>query len=309
MSQNQTNPLRTVAAGENGELQLNIYGLMGSDGRLTWSRGTASLNINGGIRVGSNGTPSDTTFSGAEDLNLLHIDASNDEVGIGTADPLAKLDVHGSAVFNSGSEDADFQVKSMNHPDAILVDAGADTVTLGVPSTYIGSLTSAGAVYISDGSGNYIGIDAPVVTSNWAITLPDSQPAEEGQHLESVDANGNTRWASNYWNPITPAQFTSNQNDVPLTAGKEVMRASSDGNYNVTGFANGVDGRFFHFINVGSNVLNLKHEDAGSDAANRIITCDGADLSLTQSGSALLWYDGATQRWRVLSYQLGGGAP
>ena len=87
MADNTLNTIRERAAGSNSELQLNTYGLLGSDGRLTWSRGTASLNIDGCIRVTGNGGEIDTVFSGSIDPNLLTIHGDEDKIGIGTSEP------------------------------------------------------------------------------------------------------------------------------------------------------------------------------------------------------------------------------
>ena len=87
MADNTLNTIRERAAGSNSEIQLNTYGLLGTDGRLTWSRGTASLNVEGCIRVTGNGGLSETVFSGASDPDLLTIHGEEDKIGIGTSEP------------------------------------------------------------------------------------------------------------------------------------------------------------------------------------------------------------------------------
>lgn len=56
-----------------------------------------------------------------------------------------------------------------------------------------------------------------------------------------------------------------------------------------------------------SGNLTLKHEDAGATAADRIDTGLAADLAIAQGGSAHLYYDTNSSRWRVISSSAGGG--
>jgi hypothetical protein len=41
------------------------------------------------------------------------------------------------------------------------------------------------------------------------------------------------------------------------------------------------------------------HQDAGSTAANRMISSTGADITLSGGQGAEMWYDVASSRWRV----------
>ncbi len=52
-------------------------------------------------------------------------------------------------------------------------------------------------------------------------------------------------------------------------------------------------------VNVGTNNVVLAHQNAGSVAANRIISPTGANLTLGADESAILWYDDTTARWRI----------
>ena len=74
-----------------------------------------------------------TTISGdlTVDTNTLYVDSTNNEVGIGTTSPSAKLDVRGSAIFNEGSLDTDFRVESNGNTHMLFVDAGLDRVGIG----------------------------------------------------------------------------------------------------------------------------------------------------------------------------------
>jgi len=104
---------------------------------------------------------------------------------------------------------------------------------------------------------------------------------------------------------LTPAQITADQNDYnpesTATNRSSFWRISSDASRAITGIANGLDGRFLVLVNVGSNAITLKNEDAGSSAANRIITGIGATVTLDADDTAELIYDSTTSRWRQIS--------
>ncbi|NIV31776.1 MAG: hypothetical protein GWN58_20510 [Anaerolineae bacterium] len=52
---------------------------------------------------------------------------------------------------------------------------------------------------------------------------------------------------------------------------------------------------------MGSNELVLANQNTGSMPENRIITGTGADLSLIPDESATMFYDRASERWRVIA--------
>lgn len=53
----------------------------------------------------------------------------------------------------------------------------------------------------------------------------------------------------------------------------------------------------------GSNVL-IQNENAGSAAANRILTGTAADITITNEGGVAMIYDSTSNRWRVFAAQL-----
>lgn len=72
-----------------------------------------------------------------------------------------------------------------------------------------------------------------------------------------------------------------------------------------------VDKRLVRLFNEGGNDLVIKHEDAGSAAANRFDTAHGLDLILRANQSVEILYDSTgspADRWRVLDY-VGSAAP
>ena len=60
------------------------------------------------------------------------------------------------------------------------------------------------------------------------------------------------------------------------------------------------DGDTFKLVNVSANNVTLNHQDAGSAAANRIISPTGANYVLGADESAEIYYDATDSRWRIL---------
>ena len=107
---------------------------------------------------------------------------------------------------------------------------------------------------------------------------------------------------------ITPAQIGANQNDYnPGTTGT-FYRVSSGASWNVTGLANGADGRLMILANVGAFNIVLTHQDVASAAANRIITPTAASLTLAANQNVILIYDSTTARWRIIGWDVTNGA-
>lgn len=107
---------------------------------------------------------------------------------------------------------------------------------------------------------------------------------------------------------VTLAQFTATQNDLDVSEA-DIVRISSDARRDVTGVvAASFDGKMMRLINVGANPISLQHDNAGSAAANRIVTgledALGASLgqvvTLAPECSATLIYDATITRWKVV---------
>lgn len=117
---------------------------------------------------------------------------------------------------------------------------------------------------------------------------------------DSTQATG-WRWGAVPVTPatvVTPAQITSNQNDYSAATGT-INRMSTDASRDVTGFVAAANGTQRRWVNVGAFDLVLKHQNAGSAAANRLLCQGAADITLAPDFNAFGWYDGTTQRWRV----------
>jgi hypothetical protein len=87
---------------------------------------------------------------------------------------------------------------------------------------------------------------------------------------------------------------------------RNVWRITTDnGNNAFTGIAApaaGEEERVIFLMNAGgTGTLTLEHQDAGSDAANRIIGANNADVIVRPGGGCVIRYDTTSTRWRVLS--------
>ncbi|MDL5055884.1 hypothetical protein [Geitlerinema calcuttense] len=147
--------------------------------------------------------------------------------------------------------------------------------------------TAAGNLTISNGSGNSVFI--------------------QGGGDGGASVNFTRRF--NIFTPAlsinSPAQITANQNNYTFSGFGSLLRLSSDASRNITGLANtwgavtNNAGDVLTIINIGSNDIVLKHQDAASTDTNRFLNSTGADITLTANQAADLFYDGTTQRWRV----------
>ncbi len=96
----------------------------------------------------------------------------------------------------------------------------------------------------------------------------------------------------------TPAQITSTQNNYAL-ATAEIVRLSTDAARDMTGIVAASDGTQRLLVNVGANDLTLKHQNAGSSAANRFFCQGAADIILNASLAADIFYDATSAFWRA----------
>ncbi len=79
-------------------------------------------------------------WNGAGDLDIRYANNTkvtvqqDGDVGIGTANPGATLDVRGDAVFNEGGGDNDFRIEGQSKPNLLFVDASEDKIGIGTNS-------------------------------------------------------------------------------------------------------------------------------------------------------------------------------
>ena len=84
--------------------------------------------------------------------------------------------------------------------------------------------------------------------------------------------------------------------------------AGPTADFTIAGITAGVEGRLVTLFNRSGFVMQLNNEDGAATAIDRVITGINADLTIPNKGIVNLQYDGAEQRWIVLSNNKPGGA-
>ena len=150
----------------------------------------------------------------------------------------------------------------------------------------------------------YLGSAKKIDFNNGDYTLLHSSGALQlgGANNKSTVINGHAFIDSGIYfrADISPAQLTANQNDYDPTgnATSSVFRLTSDAPRDITGIAQGQDGRILIVHNVGANNIVLRDESLSSTAANRFALT--ADVTLTPDTVVMLQYDSTTSRWRMI---------
>jgi hypothetical protein len=95
---------------------------------------------------------------------------------------------------------------------------------------------------------------------------------------------------------------TGTSNDIALNAGVSVFRYTGNNTATLTGFTGGVDGRLLYLINAATSnfTLTLGHQ-TGSASANQINGILSNSISISFGGGALLRYEAAAAKWRVIN--------
>jgi|SRR5713101_7129870 len=175
----------------------------------------------------------------------------------------------------------------------------AQYVTMAADATLTAERTLAvsAALSLTDGGANN-----PVTVGRAALT-GDATAAANSNAVTLVQASS----LFSFTGIITPPQITANQNDYSPTGigTANVLRLTSNAALDITGInANtNTSGRMLVLLNVnpGLTNINLRHENAGSSAANRINNLTGADPSiLGQFGQRIIWYDATLSRWLTI---------
>ena len=100
---------------------------------------------------------------------------------------------------------------------------------------------------------------------------------------------------------ISPASFNSDQDNYNPTglANCNVLRLTCTGNRDITGIEAQEDSRMIILINIGGSTITLTDQDGSSLADNRFAM--GTDRAINSDESVMIWYDGLSNRWRVLT--------
>lgn len=184
-------------------------------------------------------------------------------------------------------------------------------VTSGVSNVRM-SIDPTGLVSIGTSSGFQVNTSGDLIAINGiTYTWPTAQAASSGMVLGN-DGTGTLTWvaAGSTLSPAANSDYTGGSslnaattNDLTLSTNASYFRISSSVNTDITGInSTGVaDGRLLIVVNVGTNTITLKHQDAASSAANRFDLPGGGDVILGARGTATLIYDGSDARWNLVS--------
>lgn len=175
------------------------------------------------------------------------------------------------------------------------VDRSAATgATTTEPFVTIGNTSGLSAERALTGTANQIVVTDNGANSTAVLSTPQNIHTGANPTFAGIVSSTAGRFAMRR---TTPAQITSDQNDYnPGTGG--FFRIRSDASRNVTGILAGVDGEMIYLANFGSFNIVLQNLNAGSAAANRILTGTGADVILVPDDTAILIYDSVTAVWR-----------
>jgi len=153
----------------------------------------------------------------------------------------------------------------------------------------------SGGVFVFSGPQNQRGFYRDMSTGN--VKHMGSAPA-----LDLLYQDGTRRWAvvdgSVFEVRTQMPSLTADQNDYILTAGVAFILTANAAR-SITGFDAGSPGRHVRLFNVAANAITLKHQNAGSVAANRITSTTGADIVLAENEGVELWRDATLATWRA----------
>lgn len=98
--------------------------------------------------------------------------------------------------------------------------------------------------------------------------------------------------------PVNQGSLTAAVSANYKIAAGNVIRISSSATVTLTGLAIKAPNREMVLFNVGTGVVVLKSEGTESSESYRFALVNSYDLS--QNAGVLLWYDGASARWRAI---------
>lgn len=137
-----------------------------------------------------------------------------------------------------------------------------------------------------------------------AIARGDSAAAAAGTrllwYLFNAESNLRSRVVRKASDKLAPKVLqyapTAAVNNLDL-AGCSVVEFTGSSSVNLTGILQPErDGELVFLFVTGSGTITLKHQNAGSDAVNRITTNSGGDLAVTTSNGTILIY--LAGRWK-----------
>ena len=102
------------------------------------------------------------------------------------------------------------------------------------------------------------------------------------------------------------ADITAGANQTLALPDKFVVR-STGAVTSIAGITAPTNEQFFVWVNATGSAVTIVN-DATATAANRIITGNGSDITVSNTGSVWLFYDATSSRWRIIGGSGGGGS-
>ena len=233
----------------------------------------------------------------------------NDSIVEQSASDTIKLK-HATAKLIFGTDAQPPRIEYASSPFGLKITDAFNSSTLQVRT--VESNSGGGAsYYVNPDTGIFVGVNTKLGFAKSSDFRDAGSWLENGDNAQrgliKVKGTGTGGGGAFAFPSHSPAQITSNQNDYTLGSTSKFVRLSSDASRNITGMRDPaspgagfqIDGEEKVFVNVGSNDIVLKHQDAASSAENRFLCSTGADITLTANQAADLIYDATTQRWRV----------
>ncbi len=265
---------------------------------------TANLNL----KTSTVGVTTDSVAAQNDQDNIQLIDLHDHTSGKGVKVPTGGLNINADLTFNSNQA-----------TDLEAVEFTSQT----------GAISQANTIYVKDGELYYIdaALNSIQLTLNGALNLNTATSSQvfldggnaRGANLRAgtndaysmiLETNNTDRFQINQDGLATfindfaaqrgaAVSSTGTLNDVSTSA-KSYFQFTGAGSVTVTGFANGADGKIVILTNKTGVSLLINNDDAGSVAANRILTGTGAPLTIRNNASTMMVYDSANSRWNVI---------
>lgn len=147
--------------------------------------------------------------------------------------------------------------------------------------------------------------DAAFVTANGAATTGDAYWNTTSLVVRQYDG---TAWQNNKVHFSTETNAALTGSDQDYTPGRDQIVTFTDASLASIRSISPAVQKFMILINATGTSMDIKNEDAGATAANRIMTGTGLDLTLDSGASILVAYNTNASRWQVIGGTGSGGS-
>jgi hypothetical protein len=285
-----------------------------------------TLTGNAGTLPGTNfiGTTDNQDFvlktNASEKMRVL----SNGFVGIGTNTPDVEFEVVSTATFNPhGIMGTEYNSNSVSDSHLWLRKArGTESAPLPVMANdEIGSLKFRGhngiifptnfdqTEIVAIASENF----SPTANGSFLKFMTTANGNNSGSERMRIDHNGkigigtpspNTRVdiAGDIATKESTVTLSGNSNNVAIGNYTFIRITGPTANYDITGFAGGVDGKMLIVVNNTAFAVSFKDANAGSLSSNQLLLNNNADVTLSKNGGAIFIYSAALSKWFMVGH-------